>query len=148
MASPETFLWSRLVDLVLSVGDPDAWVVNARVERWALDEVPLPGRLVHEILEWLYRENRLCAGTLRIGDRILGPLALRVPLLAVFNREDAVAPLRSIVPFIDAMARGYAFLVEFPGEAGVGLQHLAILIGRQAHATVWPDIISWLHGHA
>jgi len=28
------------------------------VERWALDEVPLPGKLVHQIVEWLYRENR------------------------------------------------------------------------------------------
>ena len=123
-------------------------MVHARIERWALDEFPLPGRLVHEILEWLYRENRLCAGTLRLGDRILGPFALRVPLLAVFNREDAVAPPRSIVPFIDAMPRGYASLIESPSEAGGGLQHLAILVGRQAHATVWPDIISWLHGHA
>jgi len=24
------------------------------------------------------------------------------------------------------------------------LQHLAILIGRRAHAEVWPQIISWL----
>jgi polyhydroxyalkanoate synthase len=75
-------------------------------------------------------------------------LALRVPVLALFNREDAVAPPLSIVPFIDAMSGGYASLIESPGEAGVGLQHLAILVGRQAHATVWPDIISWLHGHA
>jgi len=148
MASPETFLWSRLVDFVLSAGDPEAWMVHARVERWASDEFPLPGRLVHEVLESLYRENRLCAGTLRIGDRVPGPLALRVPLLAVVNREDAVAPPRSIVPFIDAMTGGYASLIEFPGEVGVGLQHLAILVGRQAHANVWPGIISWLHEHA
>ena len=123
-------------------------MVHARVERWALDEFPLPGRLVHEILEWLYRENRLCAGTLRIGDRMLGPSALRVPVLALVNKEDAVAPRRSIVPFIDAMPGGYTSLIEFSGEAGVGLQHLTILVGRQARANVWPDIISWLHGHA
>jgi polyhydroxyalkanoate synthase subunit PhaC len=148
MASPETFLWSRLGDFVLSMGDPEALMVQARVERWALDEFPLPGRLVHELLEWLYRENRLCAQTLRIGDRILGPASLRVPMLAVVNTADAVAPPRSIAPFIDAMPGEYTRLIEYPGEAGVGLQHLAILVGQQAHATVWPDIISWLHGHA
>ena len=32
------------------------------IERWALDEVALPGKLVHQIVEWLYRENRLCRG--------------------------------------------------------------------------------------
>jgi polyhydroxyalkanoate synthase len=148
MASPETFLWSRLVDAALSIGDPAALALHARVERWALDEFPLPGRLVHEILEWLYRENRLCAGTLRIGDRILGPSSLRLPLLAVANTADSVAPCQSIAPFIEAMPTGFAQLIEYPGETGVGLQHLAILVGRQAHAAVWPRIISWLHAHA
>jgi polyhydroxyalkanoate synthase len=124
MASPETFLWSRLVDFVLSVGDREALMVQARVERWALDEFPLPGRLVNEIFDWLCRENRLCAQTLRIGDRILGPSSLRTPMLAVVNIADAVAPPRSIAPFIDAMQGGHTHLIEYPGEAGVGLQHL------------------------
>ncbi len=26
-----------------------------------------------------------------------------------------------------------------------GLQHLAILVGRQAYARVWPEIVSWLN---
>jgi hypothetical protein len=38
-----------------------------RIERWALDEVALPGKLVHQIIEWLCRENRYFRGTLRIG---------------------------------------------------------------------------------
>jgi polyhydroxyalkanoate synthase len=58
LASPETFVWSRLLDATLSSADPLAWEIHARVERWALDEVPLPGRLVHQMLKWLYRENQ------------------------------------------------------------------------------------------
>jgi len=73
---------------------------------------------------------------------------VRIPLLAVVNKADAVAPSRSIAPFIDAMPGEYTSLIEAPGEVGVALQHLAILVGRQAHATVWPDIISWLQRHA
>jgi polyhydroxyalkanoate synthase len=68
-------------------------------------------------------------------------------LVAVVNIGDAIAPPRSIAPFIDAMPGGYARLIKYPGEAGVGLQHLSVLIGRQAHAMVWPEIISWLHAH-
>jgi polyhydroxyalkanoate synthase len=145
MASPETFLWSRLVDLAFSIGDPRALTLHARVARWALDEFPLLGRLVREIFEWLYRENRLCAGTLQIGDKVLRPSSLKLPLLAVANTRDAIAPLSSIAPYIEAMPRGYARLIEYPGETGVGMQHLAALIGARAHATVWPAIISWLH---
>jgi polyhydroxyalkanoate synthase subunit PhaC len=79
-ASPETFVWSRLLDATASSADPAARAIHARVERWALDEVPLRARLVHEILQWLYREDRLCQGTLSIRDRIAGPSKLRVPM--------------------------------------------------------------------
>jgi hypothetical protein len=33
------------------------------------------------------------------------------------------------------------------GERGVGLQHLAILIGRHAQAEVCPEILQWLEAH-
>jgi polyhydroxyalkanoate synthase subunit PhaC len=145
MASPETFLSSRLIDAALSVGDPRALALHARVERWALDEFALPGRLVREILEWLYRENRFCAGTLEVREKVVGPASLRLPVLAVINTDDVIAPPQSIVPCLNAMPTGYAHLIKFPGEIGVALQHLAILVGRQAFAAVWPKIISWLH---
>jgi polyhydroxyalkanoate synthase subunit PhaC len=46
LASPDTFVWSRLTDAALSVADETALETHARVERWALDEVPLDRRLV------------------------------------------------------------------------------------------------------
>jgi polyhydroxyalkanoate synthase len=148
MAAPDTFVWSRLRDACLSVGDARAMEVHARVERWALDEFPLPGRLVHEILQWLYVDDRFCRGTLRIGHRTVGPSTLRLPTLAVVNAEDAVAPPAAIRPFVEAMPTGRARLIEHTGETGVGLQHLAVLVGRRAHALVWPEIIAWLHAQA
>lgn len=147
MASPSTFIWSRLTDAVLSITDPRAMDIHARVERWALDEVPLPGKLVHQIIEWLYRENRLCRGALKVRDVVIGPANLSVPTLAVVNIGDDIAPLASVKPFIDAMPIKDVRIVEYPKELGVCLQHLGVLIGRQAHARVWPDIISWLKSH-
>jgi polyhydroxyalkanoate synthase subunit PhaC len=144
-ASPETFVWSRLLDATLSSADPEARAIHARVERWALDEVPLPARLVHEILEWLYREDRLCQGTLSIRDRIAGPSRLPVPTLVVVNSRDEIAPPESVLPFLKAMPGQDVRVLEYPGEVGVGLQHLGILVGRQAYARVWPEIISWLN---
>src|SRR5918994_5862104 len=144
-ASPETFVWSRLLDAAVSSADPAARAIHARVERWALDEVPLPTRLVHEILEWLYREDRLCQGTLAIRERIAGPSCLRLPTLVVVNSRDEIAPPASVLPFIKAMPGQDVRVLEYPGEIGVGLQHLGILVGRKAYARVWPEIISWLN---
>jgi polyhydroxyalkanoate synthase len=144
VASPETFVWSRWWDAARSSADPLAWEIHARVERWALDEVALPGRLVHQMFEWLYRENRLCRGTLQIGQMTVGPSGLRLPTLAVVNTADEIAPLASVMPFFDAMPGADVRVIEVPGEVGVGLQHLGVLVGRQAYARVWPEIVSWL----
>jgi polyhydroxyalkanoate synthase len=73
------------------------------LERWALDEVSLPGKLVKQILEWLYRENRFCEGTLEISGTLVRPSGLSVFTLAVVNMADAVAPLASIQRCIDAI---------------------------------------------
>jgi polyhydroxyalkanoate synthase len=54
LASPDAFVWARLRDAVHSIADPSAMDVHVRVERWALDEVPLPGPLVSEIVQLLY----------------------------------------------------------------------------------------------
>jgi polyhydroxyalkanoate synthase subunit PhaC len=148
LASPDTFIWSRLRDAALSITDYHALDIHARVERWALDEVPLPGRLVHQIIEWLYRENRFWLGTLKVGGTPVGPLNLSVSTLAVVNTADEVAPLASVKPFTDAMPKENARIIEYPGEIGVGFQHLGILVGRQAHARVWPEIFSWLNSLA
>src|SRR6516165_5357737 len=143
LASPGTFIWSRLMDAALSISDHHAMELHARVERCALDDVPLPGKLVHQIIEWLYRENRLCRGVLKVDKALVGPLSLSVPTLAVVNTADDVAPPISLKPFADAMAKN-SQIIEYPGELGVCFQHLGILVGRRARAQVWPEILSWL----
>ena len=148
LASPSTFIWSRLMDAALSVSDYHAIEIHARIERWALDEVALPGKLVHQIIEWLYRENRFFHGTLKIGDIPVSPSTLSAPTLAIVNTTDEVAPLTSVKPFADAMPARRVRIIEYPGEAGVCLQHLAILVGREARMKVWPNIIYWLNSQS
>jgi polyhydroxyalkanoate synthase len=145
LASPQTFVWSRLMDAASSLLDSRALGIHTRVERWTLDEVALPGRLVFETLQWLYRENRFFREALLIGERTVGPSQLTLPTLAVANTSDEIAPPASILPFIAAMPGPDARLIKYPGETGVGIQHFAILVGRRAYARVWPQIVSWLN---
>jgi polyhydroxyalkanoate synthase subunit PhaC len=144
-ASPHTFIWSRLVDAALCAVDRRAMDIHARIERWALDEVALPGKLVSEIVEALYRENRFCRGILQVGDKTIGLSNLSGPILAVANTADAVAPLASLNPVRDVLGSGRFQILEYPGEVGVCLQHLGILVGQEAFARVWPEIVSWIY---
>jgi polyhydroxyalkanoate synthase len=88
-----------------------------------------------------------CQSALKIDGTLVGPQSVSVPTLAVINTVDDVALLSSVKPFMDAMPTRDARIIEYPGEVGVCLQHLGILIGRQAHAQVWPDITSWIDLH-
>ena len=148
LAAPRTFIWSRMMDAVFSAGDDDALAIHGRVERWTLDEMPLPGRAVGQFMRWLYRENRFCRGTLRVGNTFVGPFGLSVPTLAVINTADDIAPLASIKPCVDAMPTRDVCIIEYSGETGVGLQHVGVLLGQKAYAEVWPEIISWLKDHS
>jgi len=144
VASPHTFVWSRWIDAALSLADHATMDIHARVERWALDEVTLPGKLVTQIVQWLYRENRFCHGTLTVLDRTVGPASIAIPTLVIVNAADEIAPLMSVAPFIDKMPTNDTRIIEHPGEIGVGLPHLGMLVGRAAYARVWPQIVAWL----
>jgi len=148
LASPETFIWSRMIDEAFSALDRRAAKICIQVERWALDEVALPGLLVRQVVQWLYQENRLCQGTLRLRDRNIGPSTARVSTLAVVNAADELAPRASVEPFLDRISGGDVRLLEFAGETGTGLPHVALLAGPHAHAEVWPVIVGWIEAHA
>ena len=143
-ASPATFVFSRLSDAAASMGDPRASDVRARIERWALDEVAVSGKLAREVFMRLYCENQLCEGKLVVGGRKIEPARFRLPTLAVSNLSDDVAPPASVQPFLEEMKTGKERMIEYPGEIGVVLQHLGILVGRDAFANIWPDIVSWI----
>ena len=97
LASPETFVWSRLLDATLSSADPLAWEIHARVERWALDEVPLPGRLVHQKKgELRYRGRWLSRRSAQARSRA-ATLGSSVPRI-IISRSGRAVGLPLILP--------------------------------------------------
>jgi polyhydroxyalkanoate synthase len=143
-ASPKTFFWARWKDAALSLHDPRALAIHARIERWSLDEVALSAKLVDQVVSKLYRENSFCRGSLTIRGRTVGPASLEIPLLAVINRDDEVASMPAVAPFVDKAATADRQIIAYPGETGVVLQHLGMLVGRDAFANLWPQIVAWL----
>ncbi len=144
MADPMSFVWSRMGDIAATMADPSGLAMETRVERWALDELPLPAALVAQTLGWLYREDRFGRGLLNLNGGIARPAGLRLPCLVVTNTADTVAGPETVQPVVDAIPDGYAKVITYPGETGVGLQHLAVLVGRDACSDLWPRITDWI----
>jgi polyhydroxyalkanoate synthase len=144
LAAPMTFQLARYVDLMLSLADPARLGTHLAVERWTLDELPVPGRLFEDVVERLYRRDQFMAGTLKVGSRQIGPAALTTPLLTVLNPHSQVAPVESVLPFHRAAASRRKQLTVYEGDVGVAIQHVGVLVGRTAHRRLWPAVLRWL----
>jgi polyhydroxyalkanoate synthase len=143
-AAPHAFQLERFLDRCLCMGNPQAFATHMRVERWTCDEFPLPGRMFSEVVELLYREDQLTCGTLRMGERVIGPQDLRAPLLNVVDPRSAVIPSSSVLPFHDAAASEVKRVLHYEGDVGVNLQHVGVLVGTNGHTRIWPAIFDWL----
>ena len=144
LAAPVSFHLARYADLMLSLGDPALLARHVRVQRWALDEFPVPGRLFEDVVERLYRRDEFMAGTLAIAGRPVGPTALTAPLLTVVNPHSRVIPPESILPFHHAAASARKQVMRYRGDVGVAVQHVGVLVGRNAHRVLWPMLLHWV----
>ena len=148
IAEPHAFQWERIMDRTLSMFDPEALSTHMRVERWTHDEFPMPGRLFTDIVESLYRNDDFMQGRLVIHsgstERTIGPKDLRAPLASVVDPRSKVIPLQAMVPFNQAAASTNKLVLEYQGDIGVNLQHVGVLVGRSAHAKIWPALFAWL----
>jgi polyhydroxyalkanoate synthase len=145
-ASPLSFVGARWLDRLAAIGDPRAVTTQLRVERWALDELPLPGRLFEEVVEELYREDRFLSGTLLVNGRVASPAALAMPLLGVVRPSSLIIPPQSVLPLHDIAPSRRQRLLRYDGDRGVSLQHVGVLVGETAHRRIWPAILRWIRG--
>ena len=143
-AAPHVFQWERYLDWSMSNANPATRSNHIRVERWTHDEFAMPGKLFTEIVELLYRNDQLMNGTLRIGNREIGPRDMKAPLLNVIDPRSTIIPPQSILPFHEAAASRSKEILEYRGDIGVGIQHVGVLVGDSAHAVIWPAIFDWL----
>jgi polyhydroxyalkanoate synthase len=144
MAEPQAFQWERWADRWLSLGDPQAMATHMQVERWSHDEFALPGKLFTDLVESLYRRDQLMQGELQIGDRRVGPRDLVKPLLSVVDPRSRLIPPSAVLPFHEAAASTDKQVLYYEGDIGVNLQHVGVLVGRSAHARIWPAVFDWL----
>jgi len=62
----------------------------------------------------------------------------------VVDPRSKVIPLQAVVPFNEAASSDKKLVLHYEGDVGVNLQHVGVLVGRNAHARIWPAIFAWL----
>lgn len=144
IASPSTFQFERSADFVASLGSQKHTRTHLQVERWTLDEAPMPGRLFEQVVEQLYRKDQFMRGILPVNGRNISPHDITCPLLSVYDPRSIVIPPASIIPFHHAASSRDKRLLAYKGDTGVALSHVGVLMGESAHRQLWPEIFDWL----
>ena len=104
----------------------------------------MPRRLFAELVHLLVREDRFVRGRLMVGGKRAAPSRITAPVLGVVDSHCSIVPPQAVQPFLDAAGSADKSVLEYQSKAGVCLQHVGPLIGKRAHAQLWPEILRWI----
>jgi polyhydroxyalkanoate synthase len=142
MMKPVTNFWSTYRNLWdgISRGEDPHKVRKAYqpMAKWVADNPPFPARAYREWITWMYKENRLVDGRLRLGDRRVKLGEIEQSLLVVTAGADHIAPPPGTRPLLDQVAS--TDVTHFDRSGG----HIGLMAGSKAREEIWPDIAEWL----
>jgi polyhydroxyalkanoate synthase len=143
LMKPVTNYWTtyrQLWEGVLSGKDPrDKYQPMAK---WVADNPPFPARAFREWTTWMYKENRLVDGSVRLRDRRVDLSRIEQNLLAVTAGADHIAPPPNTLPLLDLVSSADVTHFDRPGG------HIGLMAGSSAREEIWPDIVDWLDGRS
>jgi polyhydroxyalkanoate synthase len=139
MMKPVTNFWStyrQLWEGVLAGKDPRG--SYQPMAKWVGDNPPFPARAYREWITWMYKENRLVNGRLRLRGKRVDLGEIEQSLLVVTAGADHIAPPPGTRPLIDLA--GSEDITHFDRDGG----HIGLMAGSKARDEIWPDIAEWL----
>jgi polyhydroxyalkanoate synthase len=106
--------------------------------KWVADNPPFPGRALSDWLRWLYQDDALIGGRVRLRGRRVDLRRVDQNLLVVTARADHIAPPEGTTPVFDLVASEDVTHFDRPGG------HIGLIAGSAARRELWPDIAEWL----
>jgi polyhydroxyalkanoate synthase len=139
LMKPVTNLWTTYRRLAESVyeGTADRAGYQA-MAKWIADTPAFPARAFREWVTWLYKENRLVSGRLRLRGRRVDLARIEQPLLVITARGDHIAPPSNSLPLLDRTSSSDVEHFDRPGG------HIGLMAGSKARQQIWPDVARWL----
>jgi polyhydroxyalkanoate synthase len=108
------------------------------MSKWVADNPPFPARAFRQWVTWMYRENRLVAGTLELRGERVDLTRIDVPLLVVTAGADHIAPRHTTLPLLDLVQSDDVHHLDRPGG------HIGLMAGSKAKKEIWPELAAWL----
>ena len=128
----------KYVQLIDAIDDPEALRNFLRMEKWIFDSPNQPGAVFREFLTKLVKDNQLMRGTLQVGDRLVNPKHVTMPVLNVYASQDHLVPPSASRPLKQLVGSKDYAEHEFKGG------HIGIYVSRSAQQEIPERIAKWL----
>jgi len=125
---------------VLQIEDADDPGPLARFCAWDERTVDLPGRYYADVLNWLFRDNRLASGDFPAFGRPTPLARVTAPVFALAGASDAVAPPSQVFAALDLVGAPNRACAKALADCG----HLSLFMGARVLAREWADIAGWM----
>ncbi len=139
MLKPVTNFFTTYRRLAQGVVDgtarPEAYQPMAK---WVADNPPFPGRAWSEWIRWMYQDDALIAGRIRLRGRRVDLRRIDQNLLVVTAGADHIAPREGTMPIFDLVTSEDITHFDRPGG------HIGLIAGSAARNEIWPDLAAWL----
>ncbi len=140
--------WSALPDIEtvlqrkLSRGVATDRELHDRFVCWYGKTLDLPGTFYLEVVNWIFRENRLAKGTFVALGREVHLARLKIPVFLLAGENDEVVPAAQALATVPLLGTPPALLET----ATVASIHLGLFAGARTLAVSWSRIAAWLQG--
>jgi polyhydroxyalkanoate synthase len=108
------------------------------MQKWIADNPPFPARAFREWVTWIYKENQLASGLLRIRGKRADLSNITQSLLILTADNDHIVPPQNSIPILDLTSSTDTFHLAKPGG------HIGLMAGAKAPQHTWPDVTRWL----
>jgi len=128
----------KYVQLIDAIDDPESLRNFLRMEKWIFDSPDQPGAVFREFITKLVKGNQLIRGTLHVGDRLVDPKKVKVPVLNVYASQDHLVPPSASRPLKQLLGTKDYAEHEFKGG------HIGIYVSRSDKQEIPERIANWL----
>jgi polyhydroxyalkanoate synthase len=109
------------------------------MSKWVSNNPPFPAQSYRDWITWMYKENRLVNGTMRLRGQLVDFSRIRrQSVLVVTASADHIAPRHGTLPFLGMV--GTKDLTHLDRKGG----HIGLMAGSKAKYEIWPDLSGWL----
>jgi poly(3-hydroxybutyrate) depolymerase len=119
---------------------PEESELHERFRKWHDWTVDLPGIYYLEVVQWLYKENRLAQGTFFALGKRIDLAQVKLPLLLLAGRDDQIIAAPQVLAAASMVGTPPDDIKTLVAPA----THLGLFMGRDTLAHFWPDIVAWL----